>query len=222
MFIFIVSSNPSVQTEPRTKSLLQLSSSAHRPPLLSSFHLLLNSAILWSLTEILPFSPDTRAATAAVVSQPKTVTHTHTQKKAAFPSFGFPSAEGFICSVYLYKIKFVFIVVALKTLNMFLKKSLEKLWIHANTRKSWLTILELLLLTTTLQRNRVCPSSGTFFFFWGGGGDVSAEVPLFHPISVRMSITETANLQSRLQFPHVKVTCFINQLCSTALLHSYN
>lgn len=217
MFIFIVSSNPSVQTEPRTKSLLQLSSSAHRPPLLSSFHLFLNSAILWSLTEIPPFSPDTRAATAAVVSQPKTVSHTH--KKAAFPSFGFPSAEGFICSVYLYKIKFVFIVVALKTLNMFLKKSLEKLCIHANTRKSWLTILELLLLTTTLQRNRVCPSSGTFFL---KGGDVSAEVPLFHPISVRMSITETANLQSRLQFPHVKVTCFINQLCSTALLHSYN
>lgn len=169
MFIFIVSSNPSVQTEPRTKSLLQLSSSAHRPPLLSSFHLLLNSAILWSLTEILPFSPDTRAATAAVVSQPKTVSHTHTHtQKAAFPSFGFPSAEGFICSVYLYKIKFVFIVVALKTLNMFLKKSLEKLWIHANTRKSWLTILELLLLTTTLQRNRVCPSSGTFFFLRGG------------------------------------------------------
>lgn len=98
------------------------------------------------------------------------LTHTHAHKKVAFPSFGFPSAEGFICSVYLYKIKFVFIVVALKTLNMFLKKSLEKLWIHANTRKSWLTILELLLLTTTLQRNRVCPSSGTFFFFEEGGG----------------------------------------------------
>lgn len=63
----------------------------------------------------------------------------------------------------------MFIVVALKTLNMFLKKSLEKLCIHANTRKSWLTILELLLLTTTLQRNRVCPSSGTFFFLRGGG-----------------------------------------------------
>lgn len=59
-------------------------------------------------------------------------------------------------------------VVALKTLNMFFKKSLEKLCIHANTRKSWLTILELLLLTTTLLRNRVCPSSGQLeicFFF---------------------------------------------------------
>lgn len=113
-------------------------------------------------------------------------------------------------------------MVALKTLNMFLKKKFREA-VHPCKHQKKLAYNSGAAPPHYYTAEKPGMSQlRDIFFFEGGGCDVSAEVPLFHPISVRMSITETANLQSRLQFPHVKVTCFINQLCSTALLHSYN
>ena len=57
MLIFIVSSSPNVQKRAPDKRLLQLSSSAHKPPPLCSSHLLLNSAILWICSECSPPQP---------------------------------------------------------------------------------------------------------------------------------------------------------------------